>query len=91
MCLGLVWHQHGEHLPEPDRLLAELGPRRRAVALVEDQVDHGEHGAQALREQVVGRDAQRNRGVPDLPLGPHEPLGHRRLGDEEGAGDLFRG
>ena len=30
-------------------------------------------------------------GVADLALGPHQPLGHRRLGHEEGAGDLGRG
>ena len=32
-------------------------------------------------------------GIPaaaDLPLRAHEPLGHRRLGDEERAGDLLR-
>jgi len=27
----------------------------------------------------------------DLPLRPHQPLGHRRLGDEEGAVDLVGG
>jgi hypothetical protein len=36
----------------------------------------------------VGRDAVRNLRVADLALGSHESLSHRRLGDEEGAGDL---
>ena len=86
--LGLVGHQHREHLAEPDRLVAQLGARRRPVALVEDQVDDGQHRPEPLGQQVVGRDAERDPGRPDLPLRPHEPLGHRRLGDEERARDL---
>ena len=61
------------------------------VALVEDEVEHREHGPQPLREQVVGRDAKGNAGVADLFLRPHEPLGDRRLGDEERVRDLGRG
>jgi hypothetical protein len=40
---------------------------------------------------VIRRHAEGNAGRPDLPLRADEPLGHRRLGDEEGAGDLARG
>ena len=39
---------------------------------------------------MVGRHAERDAGVPDLPLRADEPLGHRRLGDEKRAGDLGR-
>src|SRR2546429_629225 len=38
---------------------------------------------------MVGRDAEGDPGVADLPLRAHEPLRHRRLRDEEGAGDLL--
>jgi hypothetical protein len=33
----------------------------------------------------------RDPGVPDLGLCPHQPLGHRRLGHQEGRGDLGSG
>ena len=39
---------------------------------------------------MLGRHAQRDAGVADLPLRAHEPLRERRLGDEEGACDLGR-
>jgi hypothetical protein len=38
---------------------------------------------------MSGRDAKRDPGGLDLALRADEPLGHRRLGDEEGAGDLL--
>jgi len=44
--LGLVGHQLSEHAPEPDRLGREVAPV--AVALVEDQVDDGEHRGEAV-------------------------------------------
>jgi hypothetical protein len=37
---------------------------------------------------VVGRDAERNAGLSDLPLRAYKPLSHGRLGDEERPGDL---
>ena len=91
--LGLVRHEHGEELPEADRLVAEVRPYvlatgRRRVALVEDEIEHGENRAQALREQMVGWHAERDSRGADLPLRPHETLGHRRLGREERVGDL---
>ena len=93
--LGLVGHEHGEELREPDRLVAEVGAHvvgagRRRVALVEHEVEHREHRAQPLGEQVVGRDAERDAGAADLPLRTHEPLRHRGLGDEERVRDLGR-
>ena len=80
---------------EPDRLVAEVvadvvGSGRRGVALVEHEVEDGEHRAQALGEQVVGRHAERDPGAADLPLRADEPLRHRGLGDEEGVRDLGR-
>ena len=66
----------------------EVGAGGRRVALVEQQVEHGEHRARALGQQVRRRDAVRDAGVADLVLGPHEPLRHRRLGHEERACDL---
>ena len=66
--LGLVGHQHGEQLREADRLVAERGAHglraaRRRVALVEDEVEDGEHRAEPVGEQVVGRDAEGDAAV----------------------------
>ena len=52
--LRLVGHQLGEHARQADRLGAQLAPDerlagRRAVALVEDQVEHAQHGLEPLR------------------------------------------
>ena len=93
--LRLVGHQRAENTRQPDRLGAELPPherlaRGRRVALVEDEVEGGEHGAEPVGQLVVGRHDVRDARVADLPLRPHEPLLHRRLGGEEGAGDLRR-
>ena len=78
---------------EADRLGAEVlahealaGARR--VALVEDEVDDGQHAGEAIRQLLVARDAVGDAGGGDLALGAHEALGHRRLGDEERARDL---
>ena len=89
--LGLVRHQHGEQLPEPDRLVAELVAHRRAVARVEDEVERRERRRGPLRQEVVRRHAERDPRGADLPLGAHEALRHRRLGHEEGPGHLRRG
>ena len=71
---------------EPDRLAGQVAAA--AVARVEDQVDDREHGGQPVGQDVVGRHPERDAGGGDLALGPHEALGHRRLRDEERAGDL---
>ena len=42
----------------------------------------------ALGEIGLCRDPIRDPGIPDLCLGSHEALCHRRLTDQEGAGDL---
>ena len=86
--LGLVGHQLGQCASEPNRLAGEVASP--AVALVEDQVDDGQHRRQPVRKQMVGRDAKGDAGGLDLALGPHEPLGHGRLRNDEGARDLSR-
>ena len=89
MDVRLVGHQLGQRPAQPDRLGRQLVAAR--VALVEDQVDDGQHRGEPFRQQMVGRDAERDAGRLDLPLGADQPLGHRRLGDEERAGDLAGG
>jgi hypothetical protein len=88
--LRLVRHQQREHRGQPDRLVAQLAPHRRAVAGVEDEVDDAEYGREPVGEDVVGRDAEGDAGVADLPLRAHEPLRHRRLRHEERPRDLAR-
>ena len=66
-------------------------PALARVALVEDEVDDGEHAVQAVGHLGVDRHLVRDVRGGDLALGAHEALGHRGLGDEEGARDLRRG
>jgi hypothetical protein len=89
MDLGLVGHQLRQRAPEPDRLRRQVAAA--APALVEDQVHDGQSGGEPVREQMRRRHAERDAGRLDLALGPHEPLRHRRLRNEEGARDLRRG
>ena len=86
--LGLVGHELGERASEPDGFAGQLVPA--AVPLVEDQVDHREDCAQAIREQVGRRYAEWDACGFDLPLRAHESLRHRLVGDEERARDLLR-
>jgi hypothetical protein len=93
--LGLVRHQPAQHARQSDRLGAQLAPhqgltRARGVALVEDQVQGGEHGAEPVGQLGVGRYQVGDARVPDLALRPDEPLLHGRLGGEERARDLRR-
>ena len=67
----------------------ELVARRRRVALVEDEVDDGHHGVEALGQLVLVGDAVGDAGGADLLLGAHEPLRHRDGGHEERARDLL--
>ncbi len=94
--LRLVWHQAGQQAAEPDGLGGEVRPGqvlagRRGVALIEDQVDDGEYGAQPFGQIGVLRHAVGNARVADLALGADQSLGHGRLGDQERAGDLGGG
>jgi hypothetical protein len=85
--LGLVRHQLGERVPEPERLRGQIDAA--AVALVEDQIDDRQHGRQPVRQPVVGRNAEANARIPDLALRPRKTPLHRFLGNEEGARDLL--
>ena len=94
--LGFVGHQLGQDPAQADglgaQLLADQGVAGAGrVALVEDQVDDGQHGPEPVREVGLVRDPVGDPGVADLALGPDQPLGHGRLGHQEGAGDLGGG
>ena len=91
--LGLVGHELDQQPAEPDGLVAQLATDEGVtggggVALVEDEVDHGEHRPQPGRQLGVGRHPVGDVVGADLLLGPHQPLRHRRLRHEEGPGDL---
>jgi len=87
--LGLLGQRQPRDPGQPDRLGGELGtgqlgPLARRVALVEDQVEDAERGAQPLRPVLGGGQTGRLRGRCDRLLGAGDPPPHRRLGDEEG-------
>ena len=86
MDFRLVGHELGERPPEADRLAREVSTP--AVTLVEDQVHDREHGCDSVGQQMSRRYTERDAGLLDLPPGSDEPLRHRLLGYEEGAGDL---
>ena len=92
--LRCVGHEGRQDARQPDRLFAQLHAHERtfgrAVALVEDQVQHGEHAVEPLGQQLAGRDPVRDRGVADLLLRADQPLLDRRLGGDERARDLPR-
>ena len=93
MDLGLVGHQAGQHPGEAHRLSTEVGPHQLGaatgrVALVEDEVQHGQDRAQPVGQGGGVRYPVGDLGVADLALGPHQALGHGGLGDQEGPGDL---
>ncbi len=79
---------------QPDRLAREIVPRQRGaggreVSLVEHQVDHVEHRVEPVRQVGSRRHLIGDPRVPDLRLGAHDSLGHRRRGAEEGVRDLL--
>ena len=69
----------------------ERGARRRRVALVEDQIDHAQHGVEALRQLGALRHLVRDAGVADLGFRPDDPLRHRRCRGQERPRDLLGG
>ncbi len=78
---------------EPDGLPAEVLADQGVaavgrVALVEEEVDDLEHRVEPAGKLLGRRDLQRDLPIAEEPLGPDEPLGDRRLGGQEGAGDL---
>jgi len=94
--LRVVGKRTADHPSEPDRLpgevaARELRPAAGQVALVEDQVEHMQDGAQALCPLLTTRHRERDRRTLDGLLGAADPLRHRPLGDEERIGDLGRG
>ena len=90
---GLVGHQGDQGSGEADGLSAqplahEIGPGRRRVPLVEEEVEHGEHGPGAIHQLVGWGYPERNAGMPDLPLGSDQALRHGRLRHQERSGNL---
>src|SRR5215218_918068 len=94
--LAVVGQQRVDRAGEADRLprqlrALELRAGRRGVALAEDQVEHVQHGGEALRALLLGGRAEGDAGRLDPLLRAADALRLRRLGDEERAGDLRRG
>ena len=87
MNLGLIGHELGHQPAQPDRLPCEIDAA--AVSLVENQVDDGQDRIQPIREEMISRNRERNRGRLDLRLGTREPPLHRLFRDDEGACDLL--
>ena len=93
--LGLAGHELAQDPGQPDGLGAQppadqVGARAGRVALVEQQVEHGQDPGGPLGQQVRGRHPVGDAGVADLVLGPDQALGHGRLGHQERPGDLGR-
>ena len=91
--LGLVGRQLGQDAAETQRFLAQLRPHPVVagggrVALVEDEVDHLEHGGQALGKLGPARYLEGDALLGQRALGADDALGDGRLRDQEGAGDL---
>ena len=94
--LRLARHQPVQQPGQGHGLGGEVAPgglaaRAGQVALVEDQVDDGEHLGESFG-QVVGI-GHAHVGVhrPQDLAGPEQALGHGGFGDQEGGGDLGRG
>ena len=89
---GSRGQQRGELAGQLDALAGQLaaldGPAAGQVPLVEHQVDHREHGRQPVG--VLGRvgHLEPDAALPQLALGPGEPLRHRRHRHQERGGDL---
>ena len=93
--LGLVRHEAAQDPTQADGLGGQVapnqvGPRGGRIPLVEEEVEHRQHRGRPFHQPMGRRHGERNAGMADLPFGPHEPLGHRCLGHEEGPGDLRR-
>ncbi len=92
--LGFPGEQTVDDPNEPDRLVAELDLDQLTlggrVPLVEHEVEHGEHAAEAFLQQLARGHAIGDAGVADLPLRTDQPLLHRGFGQQERAGDLSR-
>ncbi len=88
--------QFDEEASETDGFAAQIGTRqlgagRSRIALVEDQIDHAEHGIEARREIGCGRHDIGNSRLADLRLGANDALGEGADAGKEGAGDFLGG
>ena len=87
--LGFIGHQQSQRARQANRLGAQPAFGLAVQAGRVDQVDHRQHRAQAIGQFVLGRHPIWDARGLDLVLGPHQPLGHRRFGNQERAGDLL--
>ena len=96
MATGVVRLEPVEEAGQPDGLVDEslahqVVARRGGVALVEHEVDGGQDPGPPVGQLVVRRHPVGDPGGRDLLAGAHEPLGHRRFGDQQRPGDLGDG
>ena len=90
--LGLRRQQLGHKTAQEHRFLGEIaaghiGPARVGPAFREGGVDRVQHSAEPAGKLLALRDGKGNPRLPDLGLGPHEPLAHSRGRDEKRRGD----
>ncbi len=94
MGLRLLRHELGQNTSESQCVLAERRPHpvvtgRRRVALVEDQINDFQDRGESCGELCSPGNLERYVFLGERPLGPHDPLGDRRLGGQKRPGDLF--
>ena len=94
--LRLVRHQLAEHPGQAEGPLHQVGPDqvragRGGVAGGVQQVDHGEHGVEPVRQLGGPGHPVRDPGRGDLLLRAGDPRRHGRLGDQERLRDLRGG
>jgi hypothetical protein len=93
--LAVVRQERVHRAREPQRLghevvALQVGADAARVALVEDQIEHVQHRAQAFLALALGGHGERHAGVLDLLLRAADALRHRRLGHEIRVRDLGR-
>src|SRR5258708_22183272 len=81
---------------EPNRFIREFAPlQARAdatgVALVEDEIEHMQDGAQSLGPLARGGHRKWNARILDALLGPTDPLRHGGFGNQKCVSDLGSG
>ena len=96
MHLGLPGQQLRQHASKAERVLTERCPhplvaRGCGVSLVEDQVDHGQHGFEPLSQLVAARRLEGNMSLGQCLLGSKDALAQRLLRHQERPGNLGRG
>lgn len=94
--LGFPRHEAVQRAGEGDRLRREVAAGGLAagagqVSLVEHEVDDGQYSGQPFAKLVWVGDRDPRLGLVQGLASAQQPLGHRRLGDEERLGDLPRG